>query len=75
MFNLMPEKPIIDYGLSRGELVERIAWFALRGIGLTDEAIRQYYNSETLAPVAGALKNCHAANGAAAAGESGVASI
>jgi AcrR family transcriptional regulator len=36
--------PVLDYGVSREQLVEQAVWFALRGMGLKDEAIRRYYN-------------------------------
>ena len=47
MTNLMPAQPVIDYGLSREQLVEQTVWFILRGMGLkeignvaTDAAVR-----------------------------------
>ncbi len=49
MFHLLPERPIIDYGVSRAALVEQVVWFALRGMGLKDEAIRRHYNPATIA--------------------------
>lgn len=49
MLHLRPEVPVIDYGLSREELVEQLAWFSLRGMGLKEEIIKQYYNSKGLA--------------------------
>jgi AcrR family transcriptional regulator len=52
MFHLLPETPIIDYGASREELVPQIVWFALRGMGVKDEAIRRDYNAKMLAPFA-----------------------
>ena len=45
----LPQKPVVDYGASREELVQQAAWFALRGIGLKDEAINRYYNPKALA--------------------------
>lgn len=45
---LRPATPVLDYGLSRKELVEQAVWFALRGMGLTDEAIRRWYNPRAL---------------------------
>jgi AcrR family transcriptional regulator len=44
MVRLRPATPIVDYGVARKELVEQAVWFALRGMGLTDEALRRYYN-------------------------------
>lgn len=49
MFNLLPEKPVVDYGLPRDKLVEPAVWFALRGMGLKEEAIKRYYNPKALA--------------------------
>jgi AcrR family transcriptional regulator len=45
---LRPAKPLVDYGVSRKQLVEQAVWFALRGMGLTDETIRRYYNPKAL---------------------------
>jgi AcrR family transcriptional regulator len=45
---LRPAAPIIDYGASRKQLVEQAVWFALRGMGLTHDAIRRYYNPKAL---------------------------
>ena len=46
---LLPARPAIDYGFSREELVEQAVWFALRGMGLKEEAIRRHYNPKALA--------------------------
>jgi AcrR family transcriptional regulator len=48
MARLRPATPVVDYGVSRRQLVEQAVWFALRGMGLTDEAIRRYYNPPAL---------------------------
>ncbi len=48
MTHLLPAKPVVDYGLSRDELVEQAVWFILRGMGLKEEAIRRYYNPKAL---------------------------
>ena len=45
----LPKKPVVDYHASREELVQQAVWFALRGLGLKDEAIKRYYNSKALA--------------------------
>lgn len=46
----LPETPIIDYGVvSKEELVKQATWFALRGLGLKEEAILNYYNPEAFA--------------------------
>lgn len=49
MFYLLPAEPAVDYGAARARLVEPAVWFALRGMGLTDEAIKRYYNPKALA--------------------------
>jgi hypothetical protein len=45
----LPEKPAIDYRTSREELLNQAVWFALRGIGLKDEAIAVHYDPKALA--------------------------
>jgi AcrR family transcriptional regulator len=45
---LRPAMPVMDYGVSHKQLVEQAVWFALRGMGLKDEAIRRYYNPKAL---------------------------
>lgn len=53
MTNLMPAEPVVDYGLSREQLVEQAAWFILRGMGLKEEVIRRHYNPRALALLVG----------------------
>ncbi|HZU35199.1 MAG TPA: helix-turn-helix domain-containing protein [Gemmataceae bacterium] len=48
MTRLRPATPVVDYGASRKQLVEQAVWFCLRGMGLTDETIRRYYNPKAL---------------------------
>jgi AcrR family transcriptional regulator len=45
----LPKKPVVEYHAPREELVQQAVWFALRGLGLKDEAIKRYYNSKALA--------------------------
>jgi AcrR family transcriptional regulator len=47
--HLLPTAQVVDYGLSRQQLSEQVVWFALRGVGLTDEAIKRHYNPAALA--------------------------
>jgi hypothetical protein len=47
--HLLPETPVVNYGVSRRKLVEQTAWFILRGMGLKEEVIRKHYNPKTLA--------------------------
>jgi AcrR family transcriptional regulator len=49
MIHWLPEKPVVDYCVSRERLLEQAVWFILRGVGLKDEAIRRYYNPGALA--------------------------
>jgi hypothetical protein len=44
----MPEKPVIDYGKSKIELAEQAVQFVLRGIGLSEKAIRKHYEPAAL---------------------------
>ena len=53
MSHLLPKTPIVDYKVSRDELIEQAAWFMLRGMGLQDEASRRFYNPQALALLAG----------------------
>jgi AcrR family transcriptional regulator len=46
---LRPPEPVVDYKVPREKLVEYAVWFALRGMGLKDEAIKRYYNPKALA--------------------------
>jgi AcrR family transcriptional regulator len=48
-----PLRPVANFGVSRGQLVSQVVWFALRGLGLREETIRQHYQPEALAVLAG----------------------
>jgi AcrR family transcriptional regulator len=48
MIALLPAEPVVDYKMPRRQLVEHVVWFALRGMGVKDEAIRRYYNPRAL---------------------------
>jgi AcrR family transcriptional regulator len=48
-FHQLPANPAVDYGVPPEQLVEQVVWFALRGLGLKDEAIRRDYNPRALA--------------------------
>ena len=45
----LPEEPVIDYQVSKEQLVHEAMLFALRGLGLTDQAIGRYYSPKALA--------------------------
>jgi AcrR family transcriptional regulator len=49
MLHLQPPTPAVDYGVPRDRLAEQAVWFALRGLGLHDEAIRRHYNPKAFA--------------------------
>jgi TetR/AcrR family transcriptional regulator, transcriptional repressor of aconitase len=44
----LPSEPVVDYRASREELLHGSVWFALRGMGLTDEALKKYYHPKAL---------------------------
>jgi AcrR family transcriptional regulator len=46
MLHHLPDPPVVDYGVSRATLVEEAVLFALRGIGLKEQAIRRHLASE-----------------------------
>lgn len=41
MVHSLPSKEVINYGVSRDELVEQITWFSLRGMGMKEEALQR----------------------------------
>ena len=48
MLHLHPKVPAIDYNVTKDALVEQATWFALRGVGLGEEAIKRHYNPKAL---------------------------
>lgn len=44
----LPEKTAIDYRTARAELLNQALWFALRGMGLTEQAIATHYDPPAL---------------------------
>jgi AcrR family transcriptional regulator len=48
MHYLRPASPVVDYQVSRAKLVEQAVWFALRGLGVKEQAIQRYFNKKTL---------------------------
>jgi AcrR family transcriptional regulator len=48
MLHLRPQVPAINYRVSKDTLVEQATWFALRGLGLSEDAIRRDYNPKAL---------------------------
>ncbi len=48
MIHLLPERPVIDYKLRTDELVEQAVLFTLRGMCLTEAAIKSHYNPKAL---------------------------
>jgi AcrR family transcriptional regulator len=53
MLDHMPDQPTVDYGVPKEKLVEQAVMFALRGLGLKEEAIRRHYNPKALALLIG----------------------
>jgi AcrR family transcriptional regulator len=51
MVFLHPRVPAIDYPVARETLVEHAVWFSLRGLGLSDQAIRRHYSPKALSLV------------------------
>jgi AcrR family transcriptional regulator len=49
VLNLLPPTPVVGYGVSRARLVKHAVWFALRGMGLKESAIKRYYNPKAVA--------------------------
>jgi AcrR family transcriptional regulator len=49
VISALPPHPVVDYGMPRKRLIEHAVRFALRGMGLKDQAIRRYYNPKALA--------------------------
>lgn len=45
----LPSKPVINYKTTHEELLYQAVWFILRGMGMTDSAIKTYYNPKALA--------------------------
>jgi len=52
--NHLPKKPVIHYRVERQELLHQVVWFALRGLGLTDQAIARHYHPKSLSVFFGA---------------------
>jgi hypothetical protein len=46
LLNHLADPPTVDYGVSRTTLIEQAVRFALRGIGLKEEAIQRHYHPE-----------------------------
>jgi AcrR family transcriptional regulator len=49
----LPDEPVIDYGAGREELLNQSVWFALRGLGLTDQAMAAHFRPRALARALG----------------------
>jgi len=44
----LPKQPVVDYQASREEVLNQAVWFALRGLGMKDEAIRFHFRPKEL---------------------------
>ncbi|HYG76354.1 MAG TPA: helix-turn-helix domain-containing protein [Planctomycetota bacterium] len=49
----MPQEPIVNYKVSKSTLQQHAVLFVLRGMGFREDAIREHYNPEALALLAG----------------------
>jgi AcrR family transcriptional regulator len=49
----LPTTPAVEYAAPADQLVEQAVWFALRGMGLKEEAIRRYFTPQALALLTG----------------------
>lgn len=49
MVQMLPEPPVADHGLNRETAIRHSTWFALRGLGMKDDAISRFYSPEALA--------------------------
>jgi AcrR family transcriptional regulator len=47
--HLLPPDGVIDFEITREQLTEQTVWFALRGMGMTNAAIKRHYNAAALA--------------------------
>jgi AcrR family transcriptional regulator len=45
----LPHKAVVDYQVAREELLKETVWYALRGLGLRDEAIAKHFDQHALA--------------------------
>ena len=52
MLNLLPSAAVVDFKANQRELIEQATRFALRGLGLKDDAIRRHYNPKAFALLA-----------------------
>jgi len=50
---LLPNPPIVEFGMDRQHLIEEIVRFALRGLGLSEPVIERHYNPKALALLGG----------------------
>lgn len=46
---VLPKEPVIDYNVSKQELLHEAMLFGLRGLGLSDQAIARYYDRKASA--------------------------
>src|SRR3954469_6920950 len=44
----LPKNPVVNYRVSKEDLLNQAVWFVLRGMGLTDQAIATYYHAQAL---------------------------
>lgn len=44
----LPTQPVIEYGVSKQDLLHQVVWFALRGMGMKDDAIARHFDPKAL---------------------------
>ena len=44
----LPSQPVIEYGVSKQDLLHQVVWFALRGMGMKDDAIARHFDPKAL---------------------------
>ena len=45
----LPKRPVVEYKATREEILRQAVWFALRGLGMKDDAIKRHYRPAALA--------------------------
>jgi len=59
MIQMLPDPPAADHGMSRDDLAVHLTWFGLRGVGMRDDSIRQFYSPEALSLMANSSPASH----------------
>jgi AcrR family transcriptional regulator len=46
LIHMLPTAEVVDYGVSKKELIKQATWFCLRGMGMKETAIRSHYKPD-----------------------------